>query len=277
MPTRSLPPAATEVTPMNALTQLEAETSIALGAPVDVTIDAVAKDFGDSPALFGVSLDVRAASWWHCSARPARARRRCCASSPGSRRRLRPCLFGGEDALGLPVQDRNIGFVFQHYALFRHMTVFDNIAFGLTVRPARLPAAQVEIRRACCISSISSSSRAREALSDAALWRPAAARGARPARSPSNRDCCCSTNPSARSDAQVRKDLRRWLREIHDRTGHTTFFVTPRPEEALELADRVVVMSKGGSSRSAPPSTSMTGRPAPSSFPSSANRRCCRW
>ncbi len=231
---------------MNALTPLEAETSIALGAPVDVTIDAVAKDFGDSPALFGVSLDVRAGELVALlgpsgSGKTTLLRILAGLEAPSAGR----VLFGGEDALGLPVQDRNIGFVFQHYALFRHMTVFDNIAFGLSVRPRASRPTKAEIRRRVLHlldlvqltglekrypTQLSGGQRQRVALARALAIEPR---------------LLLLDEPFGALDAQVRKDLRRWLREIHDRTGHTTFFVTHDQEEALELADRVVVMSKG--------------------------------
>ena len=98
----------------------------------------VTKTFG---VVRGASNDVslhraRRASWWRCSAPRARARRACCASSPGLERADRgQVLFEGEDATVRDVRHRGVGFVFQHYALFRHMTVFENVAFGLRVRP----------------------------------------------------------------------------------------------------------------------------------------------
>ncbi len=231
---------------MNAMTEVEQEKSIALGAPVDVTIESVAKDFGDSPALHGVSLDVRAGELVALlgpsgSGKTTLLRILAGLEAPSSGR----VLFGGEDALGLPVQDRNIGFVFQHYALFRHMTVFDNIAFGLTVRPRRDRPPADEIRRRVLHlldlvqlpglakrypAQLSGGQRQRVALARALAIEPR---------------LLLLDEPFGALDAQVRRDLRRWLREIHDRTGHTTFFVTHDQEEALELADRIVVMSKG--------------------------------
>ena len=100
------------------------------------------KRFGAFAALDGVNLDdPRPASSWRCSGRRARARRRCCASSPGSNGRTRAqCISTARTRLARSVGERHVGFVFQHYALFRHMTVFENVAFGLRVRP-RAPAA----------------------------------------------------------------------------------------------------------------------------------------
>jgi len=231
---------------MNAMTEFADDQSIALGAPVGVTIENVAKDFGDSPALHGVSLDVHAGELVALlgpsgSGKTTLLRILAGLEAPTSGR----VLFGGEDTLGLPVQDRNIGFVFQHYALFRHMTVFDNIAFGLTVRPRRDRPASAEIRRRVLHlldlvqlsglekrypAQLSGGQRQRVALARALAIEPR---------------LLLLDEPFGALDAQVRRDLRRWLRDIHDRTGHTTFFVTHDQEEALELADRIVVMSKG--------------------------------
>jgi len=231
---------------MNAMTTVDRENSIALGAPVDVTIENVVKAFGETPALHGVSLDVKAGELVALlgpsgSGKTTLLRILAGLDAPTDGR----VLFGGEDALGLPVQERNIGFVFQHYALFRHMTVFDNIAFGLTVRARANRPSRADIRRRVLHllelvqlpglekrypAQLSGGQRQRVALARALAIEPRV---------------LLLDEPFGALDAQVRKDLRRWLREIHDHTGHTTFFVTHDQEEALELADRVVVMSKG--------------------------------
>jgi sulfate transport system ATP-binding protein len=153
--------------------------------------------------------------------------------------------FGSEDASKKSVQERNVGFVFQHYALFRHMTVADNIGFGLKVRPAATRPAKSEIRRRALelldlVQLSGLESRYPNQLSGGQRQRVALARAL--AIEPK---VLLLDEPFGALDAQVRRDLRRWLREIHDRTGHTTVFVTHDQEEALELADRVVVMSKG--------------------------------
>jgi sulfate/thiosulfate transport system ATP-binding protein len=154
-------------------------------------------------------------------------------------------LFGEEDASRHTVQERNVGFVFQHYALFRHMTVAENIGFGLRVRPAKTRPPKAEIRRRVSElldmvqlsglekrypNQLSGGQRQRVALARAMAIEPR---------------ILLLDEPFGALDAKVRKELRRWLREFHDRTGHTTIFVTHDQEEALELADRVVVMSQG--------------------------------
>ncbi|WJH39246.1 sulfate/molybdate ABC transporter ATP-binding protein [Aliirhizobium terrae] len=154
-------------------------------------------------------------------------------------------FFGQEDASHHSVQERNVGFVFQHYALFRHMTVAENIGFGLKVRPAATRPQKGEIRKRVSDlldmvqlsglenrypNQLSGGQRQRVALARAMAIEPR---------------ILLLDEPFGALDAKVRKELRRWLREFHDRTGHTTVFVTHDQEEALELADRVVVMSQG--------------------------------
>lgn len=154
-------------------------------------------------------------------------------------------FFGADNASRKSVQERNVGFVFQHYALFRHMTVLENVAFGLKVRPSatRPPAAEMRARALELLDLVQLSgleNRYPNQLSGGQRQRVALARA-----------LCIEPRlllldePFGALDAQVRRELRRWLREIHDTTGHTTVFVTHDQEEALELADRVVVMSRG--------------------------------
>ncbi|MFT4148797.1 MAG: sulfate/molybdate ABC transporter ATP-binding protein [Paracoccaceae bacterium] len=154
-------------------------------------------------------------------------------------------LVDGDDWLAKKAQDRRTGFVFQHYALFPHMKVRDNIAFGLTVLPRRqrpAPAAIAarveELLRFLQIApladrypaELSGGQRQRVALGRALAIDPA---------------ILLLDEPFGALDAQVRRDLRRWLRSIHDAAGTTTLFVTHDQEEAFELADRVVVMGAG--------------------------------
>lgn len=151
-------------------------------------------------------------------------------------------LFHGEDVSSIPAGKRGVGFVFQHYALFRHMTVAQNIAFGLSVLPGDKRPSKKEINnRVLELLSLvkldgldkrrphelSGGQRQRVALARALAIRP---------------KVLLLDEPFGALDAQVRKDLRRWLRVFHDEIGLTTLFVTHDQEEALELADQVVVM-----------------------------------
>lgn len=151
----------------------------------------------------------------------------------------------GRDATAQGVRDRRVGFVFQHYALFRHMTVFDNVAFGLRVRPRRSRPSKREIRDKVTgllrmvqldwlgdryPSQLSGGQRQRVALARALAVEP---------------DVLLLDEPFGALDARVRQELRRWLRRLHDEINVTSVFVTHDQDEALELADRVVVMNAG--------------------------------
>ncbi|CAO3451445.1 sulfate/molybdate ABC transporter ATP-binding protein [Azospirillum largimobile] len=154
-------------------------------------------------------------------------------------------LLNGEEALGLKPRDRQVGFVFQHYALFRHMTVFENIAFGLKVRPRgqRLGSAQIRQRVTELLELVQ--------LSPFAGRYPAQLSGGQRQRVALARALAIEPKvllldePFGALDAKVRKELRRWLRKLHDDIHITSVFVTHDQEEALELADRVVVMNQG--------------------------------
>src|SRR5687767_5702432 len=151
----------------------------------------------------------------------------------------------GIDASTKHVGARNVGFVFQHYALFRHMTVFENVSFGLRVKPRRLRAPEPEIRERVMRllklvqlegfahrypSQLSGGQRQRVALARALAIEPRV---------------LLLDEPFGALDAKVRKELRRWLRRLHEEMGLTSVFVTHDQEEALEVADRVVVMNQG--------------------------------
>ena len=152
----------------------------------------------------------------------------------------------GEDTAALAARERRVGFVFQHYALFRRMSVFDNVAFGLQVRPRReRPSARGDPLRAswnCCGSCSSSASpTARPAqLSGGQQQRVALARAL--AVEPK---VLLLDEPFGSLDARVRRELRLWLRRLHDELHVTSVFVTHDQEEALEVADRVVLMNAG--------------------------------
>lgn len=154
-------------------------------------------------------------------------------------------LFGDINARQLSLRDRRIGFVFQHYALFRYMTVEDNIAFGLRARPRRQRPTGTEIRARVgklldliqleglggrYPSQLSGGQRQRVALARALAIEPRV---------------LLLDEPFGALDAKIRKDLRQWLRDLHHRTGHTTVFVTHDQDEAFELADRVAIMNDG--------------------------------
>lgn len=160
--------------------------------------------------------------------------------------------FDDRDAAESRIQDRGVGFVFQHYALFKHMVVGDNIAFGMRARKKnRPPESQIKKRVMELLDLVQLSGlekRFPSQLSGGQRQRVALARAL--AIEPS---VLLLDEPFGALDARVRKDLRRWLREIHERTGHTTLFVTHDQEEALELADRVVVMNKGRIEQSTTP------------------------
>lgn len=153
--------------------------------------------------------------------------------------------FEGENYLKLNPRDRRVGMVFQSYALFRHMTVAQNIAFGLNVRPAKERPSKVEIKSTVerllkLIQMDDLGKRYPSQLSGGQRQRVALARALA-----INPRILLLDEPFGALDALVRKDLRRWLKRIHHETGVTTIFVTHDQEEALDLADRVVVL-KGG-------------------------------
>lgn len=154
-------------------------------------------------------------------------------------------LFDGDDASSLSARDRGVGFVFQHYALFRHMTVFENIAFGLRVRPGKLRPSGPEIRHKveqllALVHLEGLASRFPSQLSGGQCQRVALARAL--AVEPR---VLLLDEPFGALDAKVRLELRRWLRQLHDELRITGIFVTHDQEEALEVADRVVILNEG--------------------------------
>lgn len=211
-----------------------------------IEIDEISKSFGTTAALHPVSLSLPSGALVALlgpsgSGKTTLLRILGGLEFPTSGR----VMFDGQDATGLSVQERRAGFVFQSYALFRHMTVFDNIAYGLNARPRASRPTKAEIARrvtklleliqlpdigARYPSQLSGGQRQRVALARAVAIEPR---------------MLLLDEPFGALDAKVRKELRQGLRDIHDTTGLTTVFVTHDQEEAMELADLVVVMSMG--------------------------------
>jgi len=211
-----------------------------------ISISNVTKTFDKFTALGGINLDIRSGELVALLG----------PSGSGKTTLLRiiaglewpdegQVLFDGEDALTRSVGERHVGFVFQHYALFRHLTVFENIAFGLRVRPRgqRLPESEIRQRVQQLLdlvqlgglqgrypNQLSGGQRQRVALARALAIEPRV---------------LLLDEPFGALDAKVRKELRRWLRGLHENIHVTTVFVTHDQEEALEVADRIVVMDRG--------------------------------
>src|SRR5215469_11453675 len=211
-----------------------------------LVVDSVAKQFGRYPALKGVSFSAPEGAFVALLG----------PSGSGKTTLLRilgglevadvgRVTFAGLDWISIPARDRRAGFVFQQYALFRHMTVAGNIAFGLEVRPRRLRPSRDEIARRVedllrlvqldglgdrYPSQLSGGQRQRVALARALAIEPR---------------MLLLDEPFGALDARVRKELRVWLRQLHDRTGITTIFVTHDQEEALQMADLVAVLNQG--------------------------------
>jgi sulfate transport system ATP-binding protein len=154
-------------------------------------------------------------------------------------------LFDGRDATLWPIRDRKVGFVFQHYALFRHMSVFENVAFGLKVKPRRERPAAAEIRRKVyslleLVQLRWAADRYPAQLSGGQRQRVALARALAV-----NPDVLLLDEPFGALDSQVRLELRRWLRRLHDELHFTSVFVTHDQQEAIEVADSIVVLNRG--------------------------------
>ncbi|MBX9908689.1 MAG: sulfate/molybdate ABC transporter ATP-binding protein [Beijerinckiaceae bacterium] len=213
---------------------------------VAVTIESIEKRFEAFAALRGVSLDIQPAELVALLGPSGSGKttllRLIAGLDQADRGRV---LFGETDMRELSLRDRRIGFVFQHYALFKTMTVAENVAFGLNSRPRRERPDAAEIRRRVgdlldlvqlpglekrYPSQLSGGQRQRVALARALAIEPRV---------------LLLDEPFGALDAKVRKDLRAWLRDLHRRTGHTTVFVTHDQEEALELADRVAILNDG--------------------------------
>jgi sulfate transport system ATP-binding protein len=213
---------------------------------VPVSVRNLEKSYGRYPALKGVSLDVEAGELVALLGPSGSGKTTLLRAVAGLEQADGGQVFFGDiDANALSLRERRIGFVFQHYALFRHMKVLDNIAFGLRARPRKTRPAEQEIRRRVSEllslvqldglegrypAQLSGGQRQRVALARALAIEPRV---------------LLLDEPFGALDARVRKDLRKWLKDLHRRTGHTTLFVTHDQDEAFELADRIAILDLG--------------------------------
>jgi sulfate transport system ATP-binding protein len=209
---------------------------------MSIVVDSVSKNFGDFVALDDVSLNVRDGSLTALlgpsgGGKSTLLRVIAGLEAPDSG----TVLIAGSDATHTPPQRRNVGFVFQHYAAFKHMTVAKNVAFGLTIR--KKPKEEIESRVDELLklvhldgfahrypSQLSGGQRQRMALARALAVQPRV---------------LLLDEPFGALDATVRKELRAWLRRLHDEVHVTTVFVTHDQEEAMEVAEQIVVLNHG--------------------------------
>jgi sulfate/thiosulfate transport system ATP-binding protein len=207
-----------------------------------ISVQDVSKRFGDFQALDRVSVNIESGSLVALlgpsgSGKSTLLRLIAGLESPDSGR----VFLTGEDATERSVQERQIGFVFQHYALFKHMTVRDNVAFGMTIRKMAKERTKNRVNELLELvqlgglgdrypSQLSGGQRQRVALARALAVEP---------------KVLLLDEPFGALDAKVRKDLRAWLRRLHDEVHVTTVFVTHDQEEAMEVSDEIVVMNKG--------------------------------
>jgi len=213
---------------------------------MSIEIRNVSKQFGDFHALRDVSLDIQSGELIALLGPSGCGKTTLLRIIAGLETADRgSILFSGEDTTDVHVRERQVGFVFQHYALFRHMTVFENVAFGLRVKPRGQRPSEEQIRKKVhdllglvqldwladrFPSQLSGGQRQRIALARALAVEP---------------KVLLLDEPFGALDAKVRKELRRWLRRLHDELHVTSIFVTHDQEEALEVADRVVLMNAG--------------------------------
>jgi len=206
----------------------------------------IVKDFGATSALRGASLDVDDGELIALLGPSGSGKTTLLRVIAGLEiPRAGKIFFGNDDATAMPVQKRRIGFVFQNFALFKHLSVGDNIAYGLHVLPRSERPSPADIRSRVrdllnAVQLPDMGDRYPHQLSGGQQQRVALARAL--AVEPR---VLLLDEPFGALDANVRKELRRWLRELHRKTGYTTVFVTHDQEEALELADRVAILNLG--------------------------------
>jgi sulfate/thiosulfate transport system ATP-binding protein len=209
---------------------------------MSITVNHVSKHFGDFPALDDVSVSVEAGSLTALLGPSGSGKSTLLRVIAGLERPDSGTVsISGLDVTGRPPQQRGVGFVFQHYAAFKHMTVWDNIAFGLTIR--KRPKAEINQRVQELLELVQ--------LDGLAKRYPAQLSGGQRQRMGLARalavdpEVLLLDEPFGALDARVRKELRAWLRRLHDETHTTTVIVTHDQEEAMEVADEVVVMNRG--------------------------------
>ena len=221
---------------------------------MSIEIRNVSKQFGDFHALRDVSLDIASGELIALLGPSGCGKTTLLRIIAGLETAdVGSIHFSGEDTTDVHVRERNVGFVFQHYALFRHMTVFENVAFGLRVKPRNERPSEAQIKQKVTDllklvqldwlaerfpSQLSGGQRQRIALARALAVEP---------------KVLLLDEPFGALDAKVRKELRRWLRRLHDELHVTSIFVTHDQEEALEVADRVVVINQGRIEQSGSP------------------------
>ncbi|MFB5171936.1 sulfate/thiosulfate ABC transporter ATP-binding protein CysA [Erwinia amylovora] len=213
---------------------------------MSIEIDNINKSFGRTKVLNDISLDIPSGQMVALLGPSGSGKTTLLRIIAGLENQSSGRLsFHGKDVSRVHARDRQVGFVFQHYALFRHMTVSDNIAFGLSVLPRRERPSAAEIKQKVTRlldmvqlghlaerypAQLSGGQKQRVALARALAVEP---------------QILLLDEPFGALDAQVRKELRRWLRQLHEELKFTSVFVTHDQEEAMEVADRVVVMSQG--------------------------------
>jgi len=213
---------------------------------MDITIRNLGKNYGDVVALRDIKLDITSGELLALLGPSGSGKTTLLRAIAGLETINQGSIrFGDIDATHLSVQERRVGFVFQHYALFMHMTVLDNVTFGLRMRKLSRRPPKSEIRRRGMEllelvqlkglenrypAQLSGGQRQRVALARALAIEPRV---------------LLLDEPFGALDAKVRRELRTWLRQLHDDTGYTTIFVTHDESEAQELADRVVTMNEG--------------------------------
>ncbi len=207
-----------------------------------IVVEKVSKQFGSFKAVDQVSLEIESGSLMALLGPSGSGKSTLLRLIAGLEMPDRGKIWlTGNDATNQSVQDRNIGFVFQHYALFKHMSVRQNIAFGLEIRKTKKPKIKARVEELLELvqlsglgdrypSQLSGGQRQRVALARALAVQP---------------QVLLLDEPFGALDAKVRKDLRAWLRHLHDEVHVTTVFVTHDQEEAMEVADKIVVMNKG--------------------------------